>query len=107
MANQKQEVLRAVRTFFVTLVAVYVARGSYKLNLDELKGYPDQVDEAFWKELKVEQAARVCDEHFYKLVQVSTVLYGPLIYKFDFTASLMFGIVNTSMITSVHNNEIY
>ncbi len=43
----------------------------FSLSLNELEGYPDQVDEAYWSELKKEQASRVCDEHFYKLVQVS------------------------------------
>ena len=72
IADQKQEVLRAARTFLVALVTVYVARGSYKLNPEELKGFPDKVDEECWKKINTNQVDRVCDEHFYKLVQVNT-----------------------------------
>ena len=68
--------LRAVRTFLVALVTVYVARGSYKLNPEELKGFPDKVDEECWKKINTNQVERVCDEHFYKLVQVNTLYFS-------------------------------
>ena len=76
IADQKQEVLRAARTFPVALVTVYVARGSYKLNPEELKGFPDKVDEECWKKINTNQVDRVCDEHFYKLVQVNTSYFS-------------------------------
>ena len=76
IADNKQEVLRAVRTFLVALVTVYVARGSYKLNPEELKGFPDKVDEECWKKINTNQVERVCDEHFYKLVQVNTSYFS-------------------------------
>ena len=71
IADNKQEVLRAARTFLVALITVYVSRSSYKMNPEELKGFPDKVDEECWKKINTNQVERVCDEHFYKLVQVS------------------------------------
>ena len=66
--------LRAVRTFLVALMTVYVARGSYKMNPEELKGCPDTVDEECWKKINSQEVERVCDEHFYKLVQVNILV---------------------------------
>ena len=66
--------LRASRTFLITLIAAYVANKTPELEPKQLEGFPDKVDEAFWKGIKEEQLPRVCDEHFYKLTQVKGTL---------------------------------
>ena len=68
--NDEREIIRAARTFLITLLALYVARETPALNSDQLKGYPENVDESYWTKIKVDLIPKVCDEHYYKLVQV-------------------------------------
>ena len=70
LLDGKREIVRAARTLLITLLAVYVARQSPVLNPDELKGYPEKVDENYWTKIKMDLIPKVCDEHYYKLVQV-------------------------------------
>ena len=74
MLNDKREIVRAARTLLIALIAVYVARKTPALNPDELQGYSEKVDEDYWTKIKMDLIPKVCDEHYYKLVQVRSGL---------------------------------